>query len=302
MSYPITDDQDYPRLTPAVQWLIAMNVAIYFLQMTVVQPADVQNAFGFELRDLTEQPWTVGTYMFVHAGFWHLAMNMYTLWLFGPRVEHAWSSGGFTRYYLWCGLGGWLFHVMLTRNGLLVGASGAIFGVMLAYAMRWPDEEIMLFPIPIALKVKWFVALLVGLNLLSAMGSMGTGSGVAYLAHLGGFAFGWMWLRTSAGSLDRLRRRMSQIPDVPDETPRAIPRTQPRARERGQEIDEIVARSKAVATKRPAPSPQVRNVPTKKTDELDHVLDKISAHGLDSLTSDERRLLEEMSKKLKGRE
>ena len=302
MSYSIADERDYPRMTPAVQWLIAINIAIFFLQLTVVQPADVQNAFGFELRDLTEQPWTVLTYMFVHAGFWHLALNMYTLWLFGPRVEHAWSAGSFTRYYLWCGLGAWLVHVMLTRSGLLVGASGAIFGVMLAYAMRWPDEEIMLFPIPIALKVKWFIALLVAFNLLSAIGGAGATSGVAYLAHLGGFAFGWMWLRTSATSLDRLRRRMSQIPDVPDETPRAIPRTQPRARERGQEVDEIVQRSKAAVAKRNAPTPRPHAVSGKKTDELDYVLDKISAHGIDSLTTDERRLLEEMSKKLKGRE
>ena len=98
MAYSISDEQDYPRITPAVQWLIAINVAIFFLQLTVVRDADMWGALGFELRDLTEQPWTIVTYMFAHAGFWHLALNMYTLWLFGPRIEHAWSPGSFTRY------------------------------------------------------------------------------------------------------------------------------------------------------------------------------------------------------------
>ena len=303
MAYSITDERDYPRITPAVQWLIAINVAIFFLQLTVVRDADVWRALGFELRDLTEQPWTIATYMFVHAGFWHLALNMYTLWIFGPRIEHAWSPGGFTRYYLWCGLGGWLLHVMLTRNGLLLGASAAVYGVMLAYAMRWPDDEVLFFFIP--MKVRWLVVLLAGINLAFGLWGAGTGSSVAYFAHLGGFAFGWLYLRTSAATgIDRLRQRMSQVPDIPDETPRAVPRSQPRPRERTQGIDEIVAKSNAVVAKQrpPAPpsSPLSDKFSKKKAEELNGVLDKISQQGLASLTSDERRLLEEMSRRLRN--
>jgi membrane associated rhomboid family serine protease len=301
MTFPATDDyQDQPRITPTVQWLIAINVAIYFLQLTVVNPMDMAGALGFEMRDLTEQPWTIVTYMFVHAGFLHVTMNMYMLWLFGRRLERAWSPGSFLWYYLWCGLGGWLFHMMLTRDGLLLGASAAVFGVMLAYAMRWPDEELVLFPFPITLKVKWLVAILAGLNLVSGLATLGaTGSGVAHFAHLGGFAFGWMYLRWNAApSIDRLRQRMSQIPDVSDETPRAIPRTH-RPRERASEIDEIVARSNAVATQRPTSAALSSKAGKTKTDQLNDVLDKISEKGIGSLTSEERRLLEEMSKRLR---
>jgi len=130
-------------------------------------------------------------------------------------------------------------------------------------------------------------------------------TGVAYLAHLGGLAAGWLYLRTSsATSLDRLKQRVSQIPDVPDETPRPIPRL-PRSREKVQEVDDIVAKSKAAVARRQAsapPTPSPKLVPKRPDEQLDVVLDKISEYGLDSLTSDERRILEEMSRKLKDRD
>jgi membrane associated rhomboid family serine protease len=297
MSY-LADEQDPPRITPAVKWLIAINVAILFFQYTVYR--EMPQALGFEVGDLNGSWWTIFTYMFVHQGALHLALNMYALWLFGPRVEHVWSSGGFTRYYIWCGLGGWLFHLLFVRDGLIVGASAATYGVMLAYAMRWPDDEVLFFGV-IPMKVKWLVVMLVVVNLVT--GIMG-GSGTASFAHLGGLAFGWLYLRTpSAQSIGRLRQRVSQHPDVPDETPRAIPRSLPRTRERGNEIDEIVAKSKAVVMKRqPAPPPPPPPVKTidKRAEALNLVLDKISDQGLDSLTSDERRLLEEMSRQLRN--
>lgn len=300
MSYALSDEADYPRVTPAVQWLIAINVAIYFLQLTVVGADNMQQALGFQVRDLGHSWWTIVTYMFAHGGFWHLALNMYTLWLFGPRIEHAWSAGEFSRYYILCGLGGWFAHLLFARNSLLIGASAAVLGVTLAYAMRWPDDEVYLFGV-VPLKVKWMVAMLIVANLVGGMTAGEQASGVAYLAHLGGLAAGWLYLRTSsATSIDRLRQRISQIPEVPDETPRAIPRSLPRSREKVQEIDDIVAKSKAAVARRPAVAPVVTKPVPKRSDELDIVLDKISEQGLESLTSDERRLLEEMSKKLKG--
>jgi hypothetical protein len=205
-------------------------------------------------------------------------------------------------FYLWCGLGGWLFHLLFARNGLLFGASAATLGVMLAYAMRWPDDEVLAFWV-VPMKVKWLVLMLAIVNLANgAWGSMtASSSGVAYFAHVGGLAFAWLWMRTpSAQSLDRLRQRVSQVPDIPDETPRAIPRSLPRSRERTNEVDEVVAKSKAIVSKRPA-TPAVVSTPPrdKRSAELDMVLDKISQKGLSSLTSEERRLLEEMSKELR---
>jgi membrane associated rhomboid family serine protease len=303
MSYYPADDQDYPRTTPAVRWLIAINVAIYFLQRTLIQDADMFGALGYDPRDLTRQPWTVVTYMFVHGGLMHLAANMYGLWLFGRRVEREWGAAPFLRYYLLCGLGGWLLQTMFERGSLLIGASGAVYGVMLAYAMRWPDEEIVLFFL-IPMKVKWLVVLYAALDLIAALQSaQGAPSPVAHWAHLGGFAMGWLYLRASAASasrLDQLRRRVSQVPDVSDEPPRVIPRSSPRPRERASEIDEVVARSNAMTTRRAATPALVKPAPKGRVDQLNDVLDKISQHGLQSLTTDERRLLEEMSKTLRN--
>lgn len=292
-------------MTPGVQWLIAINVAIYFLQLTVVGALNMHSALGFQTSDLSRSWWTIVTYMFVHAGFWHIALNMYMLYLFGPRVEHAWSTTEFSKFYIVAGLGGWLFHLIFARDALLVGASAAVYGVTLAYAMRWPDDEVLFFGV-IPLKVKWMVALMVGLNLIAGMATRGSGSGVAYLAHLGGLAAAWLYLRSAGtgASLDRLKQRVSHIPDLPDETPRAVPRSAPRAREQRGGIDEVVARSNAALSRRAAPDPpaSTKTHINQRDTELNSVLDKISQHGLDSLTMHERQLLEEMSRDLRGKD
>ncbi len=305
MSYALTDDTDYPRITPAVKWLIAINVAIFFLQVTIVRADDMQRWLGFQSGDLDRSWWTIVTYMFVHGGLLHLAVNMYTLFMFGPRVEHAWSAKDFTRYYFICGFGGWLAHLLFVKNAGLIGASAAVMGVMLAYAMRWPDDEVYLFGI-VPIKVKWLVAIFALSNLVSGIGMSATGSGVAYLAHLGGLAAGFLYLRTTSSvGFDKLRQRVTQIPDVPDETPRAIPRSLPRSREKAHDVDDIVARSKAALARRQPSAPQATARPVKhaepltQKEELNLLLDKISEYGIESLTSDERRMLDELSKSLR---
>jgi hypothetical protein len=229
---------------------------------------------------------------------------MWTLWLFGPRLEQAWGQRSFSFYYLLCGLGGWLADLLIIHNGSpLLGASAAIFGVMLAYAMRWPDDEVRVFPfVFVAMKVRWFVVLPAAWNLILGVMALQPTDGMAYMAHLGGFAIGWLYLRAaSVPSLDRLRQRMSQIPDAPDEPPRAIPRTHTRSRERTTEIDEIVARSNAMASKRQSATMALPGkVGKQKSEQLNLVLDKISERGIESLSGDERRLLEEMSKQLRS--
>ena len=304
MSYPFQDDTDYPRMTPAVQWLLIATVAVAFVQVTIVSPADMQRALGASIAGLLGEGrlWTVGTYMFVHAGFWHLALNMYTLFLFGPRVEHAWGRGderrNFITYYLLCGLGGLLFFLLFDRGGLLVGASAAVMGVMLAYAMHWPDEEMLLFFV-VPVKVKWLVVGLALLNMVSAVSSAGGGDGgTAWTAHLGGLAFGWLLLHRPA-AMGRWREGIAAAPDTPDETPRAIPRSGARPRERQTEADEAVARSKAVATRKATPAVRALTPAGSRNPELDRVLDKISERGLESLSAAERLLLEEWSKKLR---
>jgi membrane associated rhomboid family serine protease len=308
MTYPSSSDsQDYPRMTPAVQALIAINVAMLFLQWTVVGMLPSLLAYRGEPLHAW---WTPITYMFVHGGLWHLALNMYTLWIFGPRVEHVWGTKRFVWFYLWCGLGGVLAHALFgANNASLVGASAAIFGVMLAFAWQWPREEIYLFGV-LPMRVAVLVGILAGINLLQGIAAAATGavgSGVSYLAHLGGFAFGFLYLHApGAGSIERLRQHVSSVPDG-SESPRAIPPRTARSRTRVDEVDEIVAKSKAIVGKQkqlkhqPVRGTLPRGSDEGKVTDVDRLLDKISAEGIESLTDEERELLSELSRKLRGR-
>jgi len=295
-----TEEQDAPGMTRVVQALIALNVVLAFLEATVVQPSELERLFAFRSGPLAETWWTAFTYMFLHAGLWHLAMNMYTLWLFGPRLEHAWGARGFALFYVWCGLGGAIFHALFGGHTMMVGASAAIFGVMLAYAMHWPRDEIYFFGV-IPMRVATLVMLLAVVNLF--FGVSAGPSGVAYVAHLGGFVFAFLYLKKPQHvSIDQLRQRVSPAPDVGDDiSPRATPRS-PRANRHRDEVDDIVAQSKAAVAKRSARlGPGKRGERDPKAEELDRVLDKISRQGLASLTSAERKLLEEMSRELRDR-
>ena len=299
-------EHDTPRLTRGVQALVAANVAILFLQWTVVSDADLFATLGFRDANLPRTLWSALTYSFAHYGFWHLAVNMFALLTFGPRLESAMGTRAFTLYYLWCGLGGAVAHLLFIRTGVLIGASAAVLGVMYGYAQHWPDDEIALFGlIPVrawTMVVVLAVAnLAIGVTAASELGADRT----LYLAHLGGVAFGWLYLRTPpAASIERLRQRISPAPDYQDEAPpRAIPRTLPRQRTQRDEADEIVAQSKAIAAQHPAARAMVTPVRTSgeiRAAELDRVLDKISANGLESLTADERAQLDAMAKRLRG--
>ncbi|MBL0892670.1 MAG: rhomboid family intramembrane serine protease [Gemmatimonadaceae bacterium] len=306
MAYVTYDEFDSPRSPSAVYWLIGLCVGVYFVQATLVGDANMARWFGYASGDVASGAmWTLGTYMFVHGGLMHLLLNMWTLWLFGPRVEAAWGASTFTWYYLWCGLGGWAFHAMFQQGGgLLVGASAAILGVAVAYASRWPDDEVLFFGV-VPMKVRWLVVFMALINITMAVVDAGSLGGTAYAAHIGGMIAGWVYLRApSAGSLGRFRNRIAPAPDYGDEPPRAVPKSSARPRER--EVDDIVAQSKAaVARARPQqPAPKPQSAPAAVVPEpataLDAVLDKIAAEGMDSLTLAERNLLDEWSRRLRG--
>src|SRR5689334_18647505 len=305
------EPQNPPHLTRGVQVLLAINIATFFLLWNFVSDADAFAVLGFQAGSLQRTLWSALTYMFVHYGAWHLALNMYVLLAFGPRLEATMGTRAFTLYYLWCGLGGAVAHLLFLRTGLLVGASAGVLGVMFAYWQQWPDEEISLFGV-VSLR-PWTVLMLLGSAVL-VTGAIGAGAPVAggeriaYLAHIGGIAFAWLYMRTPpAASIERFRQRISPAPDYPqDETPRAIPRTLPRARSNAQrdDVDEIVAKSKAVAAQQPRPMPRAVTSPTahpreERVAELDRVLDKISLEGLGSLTPSERAVLDEMARRLR---
>ena len=282
---------------------MALNAVVFFVQFTIFGADNMREALGFRLSEMPSEWYTIGTHLFVHSGFWTLVLNVYLLFVFGPRLEHTWGTRAFRNFFLWCGLGGWLVHTLLVRDATLVGATSAVLGVTMAYALRWPDEEVYLF-LTFPIQVKWLVVTLVAITLLVGTMQSGDGNGIAYLAHAGGLAAAWIFWRTSTSGagFDKLRQRVSSVPDLPDEAPRAVPRSMPRTRERARDIDDIVAQSQQAVSQRVAPAPLPRHTPGERPErltELDRVLDKISQMGIDSLTGDERRILEERSRELR---
>lgn len=255
-------------LTPWVKRLLVANAALFLLVLLV--PALVPYLEFAPARVLT-RPWTPVTYAFVHAGFLHLLFNMLGLFFFGPPLEARWGSREFLKYYLICALGGALLSFAFGMYGTVVGASAAVFGVMLAFAMNWPDAPIYfwgIFPIP----AKWLVAILAAMSLLSAV--QGARDGVAHFAHLGGFVAGFLYLKFD----DKLRLRWARLK-------KAIP---------GRRLKVIPGGG---TTPPGAPSSTRRKDEERLLDEVDRVLDKISASGLSSLTAEERRLLDEVSRR-----
>lgn len=299
------DEFEQPRSTNAVYWLIGLCIGVYFVQATLTGGENMARWFGYAAGDIEDRKyWTVLSYIFVHGSVLHLLLNMWTLWLFGPRVERAWGSSAFTWFYIWCGFAGWLAHYMLQKpGGILIGASAAILGVAVAYASRWPDDEVLFFGV-VPMKVRWLVVFMAAINVAMAIIDYGGLGGTAYAAHLGGMAGAWIYLRApSTQSIDRFRRRIAPAPDYGDETPRPVPPRSTRPRENAREVDDIVAQSKA-ATLRSRPAAPQAVAPTvsmaNSASAMDAVLDKIAAEGMHSLTTAERLLLEEWSKKLRG--
>lgn len=285
-------------MTRAVQWLLALNIGVYFLQLTLFGPDAVYSALALDPARFPATWWTVVTYMFVHAWLAHLAFNMFTLWMFGPRLEHEWGTRTFVWFYLWCGLGGAIAHLVFAQHSSVVGASGAISGVLVAYALRWPDEEVYLFGV-IPMRSRWLIAAMLAMNIIFALSP---GSRIDWTAHLGGMAFGWIFLRLySMGGINRVRGWVSAVPDESEDMPRAVPRGRPPMRDRAGGVDEVVARSNAIILRESKPVQQVprQETPKEYAAKVNRVLDKISQLGIESLTRDERRLLEEMSRKLR---
>ena len=174
----------------AVKNLIIVN-ALVFVMILLNQPL-MTRWFSLYPIGLIYRPWTIVTYMFMHGNFAHLFFNMYALFLFGSVLERVWGTKKFLFYYFATGIGAGLIHIgvqVLTHDFVpTVGASGAIFGLLLGYAMLYPDAIMgLIFP-PITMKAKWFVLIYAAIELL--LGVTGAQSGVAHFAHLGGLVVG----------------------------------------------------------------------------------------------------------------
>jgi len=188
-------------LTPAIKWLIGVNVAAFLL--TVIMPA-LMLRLGLRPSDVFERGyvWQPITYMFLHGGVFHILFNMLTLWMFGVDLERTWGTRFFTRYYFICGMGAAVTMMLLALtpwpalnnvyDALTIGASGAVFGVLLAYGLYFPHRPILisfLFPVPARYAVMIFGAI----SFIALVGS--PGGGVAHGAHLGGLVVGYFYLK-----------------------------------------------------------------------------------------------------------
>jgi membrane associated rhomboid family serine protease len=244
-------------VTPWVQRLLIANVLVFFLQMTV---AGLEVQLAFIPAFILARPWTIVTYMFVHAGLTHILFNMIALYFFGPRVEQRIGSERFFSLYMISGITGGLLSFVFAPAAPIVGASGAIFGVMLAYARFWPRDRIYIWGV-LPIEARWLV---IGYTVLSLWWGFGGGaSGTAHFAHLGGFVGGFLcllYMQRHQGT-KRFRKQASAAPPAKDALVGDW-----------RKVD----RSRIHAINR---------------EEVDRILDKISKSGITSLTPQERLFL-----------
>ena len=263
------------HLTPWVKRLLIANTTV-FLVTWIAGPAFFVEWFGFAPTDAFRRPWGVLTYMFLHGDVWHLLLNMLILFFFGPPLESRWGSPEFLKYYLLCGMGGVALSFVFAPGSVIIGASAAIYGLMLAFAWYWPESPIYIWGI-FPVKAKWLVGFFFLLAFISAFG--GPQDGIAHFAHLGGLLTGLAYLKFG----DRIAARLGEVGRSPrGERFAIVPRKE--AREEGS----------SGRRRRRGPSSRKEE---EMLDQVDRILDKISARGMGSLTDEERKILDEVSRK-----
>lgn len=306
--------------------LLIVNVVAFLLTFVLGKDA----SGGYVLNELLGlhffmasdfQVFQLITYMFMHGGFEHIIFNMFALWMFGCVVERVWGARKFLFYYIACGVGAGLFQELaqfvqfylmasdqipafgigdiwtVARNSsavlnawTTVGASGAIYGILLAFGMIFPEERIFIFPLPVPIKAKYFVIGYAAIELFSAM--MTSGDGVAHVAHLGGMVFGFFMIRywrkqangygssSAKDAFDKLRDILGGKAkrDGFDYTRNNSYQSNRDSYQSHQSDWDYNARKRA------------------SQEEVDRILDKIRKSGYDSLTKEEKQTLFDQSK------
>ena len=300
------------RIPTITKNLLIINVLMFLATWVFArQGINLNNVLGLHFFLASDfSLYQLFTYMFMHANFTHILFNMFSLWMFGCVVENVWGPKKYLFYYLACGVGAGLiqllaqfgeFYVMasdqipgfgfgdvmtVARNSqavlnlwTTVGASGAIYGILLAFGMLFPEQRMFIFPLPVPIKAKWFVCIFVAIELLSALGT--SGSSVAHFAHLGGALFGYIMIRywrNYPGGGGYGRSRGQQFFDrMKDNWERRSHRKADEVRrgdnQRRESDWDYNARRKA------------------RQDEIDRILDKVRRSGYDSLTDEEKSKL-----------
>ncbi|MCB2211749.1 rhomboid family intramembrane serine protease [bacterium] len=244
-----------------VRLLLILNVAVFLLQ----QLFDRVITYYFGLIPAlfwSGYIWQPVSYMFLHGGFFHIFFNMFVLWMFGRTLETIWGPSRFLKYYFICGIGAGLLNALITPgSGIpIVGASGAIYGLLLAFGVLFPNQPIylyFLFPV----KAKYFV---IGLVVIEFISGFNPASPVAHFAHLGGMLFGFVYLQWPKWKLKMRSYRGEQA--------------------RKQHLKVVYRQEDEVR---------------KLQKEVDDLLDKINKQGLDALSTADKKRLEEASRKLR---
>ena len=238
--------------------LVIANVVAFALQMLL---PGLANALVFVPRDAFTMPWTFVTHMFLHGGVGHLFFNMLGLFFFGSRVEMRMGGPRFIQMYFVAGITGALLSLLLAPNAAIIGASGGVFGVMLAFATFWPRERIYIWGV---IPVEAWLLVLITTAFALYSGMAGSRGGIADFAHLGGYLGAWIYLQV----MDRLspaRRFKAKVGGVAPATDKAIKQNWQRVN-----LDGVHQLSR---------------------DEVNRILDKINAQGIGSLTEQEKLFL-----------
>ncbi|WP_246481549.1 rhomboid family intramembrane serine protease [Natronogracilivirga saccharolytica] len=198
MSYqgdPYQTSTSFSLFPPAIKHLLIINLLVFLALMT---PGLANYVFGlgalWPLGHPNFMPWQFVSYMFLHGGFGHILFNLFALWMFGQSIENLWGTRRFVIYYFVTGVGAALLHMAVTAADVpMVGASGAVYGILLAFAMMFPNRPIMLIFLPIPIKAKYFVMIFGALELFNGVANLQTG--IAHFAHLGGMVVGYLLIR-----------------------------------------------------------------------------------------------------------
>lgn len=281
--------------------ILIINVVVFFIQiiannlMLGGQPLWYVLNMWFALNPLSEgfnfQIWQLITYQFMHGSFSHILFNMFALWMFGMEIENYWGSQKFLTYYILCGIIAGLFQLFLTpllgsSPAVTIGASGAIYGVLIAFALMFPDRYIFLyFLVPV--KAKYLIGFLIVLEFMLVDSAQ---SNVAHLAHLGGALAGFLFILFDKRIDVPLKRMINISSGYSSRTKFQNPFSglSDKFKKRKQDIEDA----------------NFYDINSKKEDdeisqaEIDAILDKISQSGYQNLTEREKRILFEASKKM----
>lgn len=289
-----SENQTFPSV---IKWLLISNVSIFLLSIFISEFRVISLVFGglWPLQSGNFLPWQLLSYQFIHDanGFTHILFNMLALWMFGSEMERHWGSKRFIFYYILCGIGAGIIHMivspLLTANGAYVptvGASGAIMGVLIGYGFTFPDRPVMMFPFFIPIPAKYFVLIYAGIDLI--MGLTNTRSGVAHFAHLGGAATGYILLLTGDKLYSFVQKLFSKKPKRTFSGRSNVVNANWVEKDSNETSHHIDSNTKSYTVD--------GEIVTQR--QIDEILERISRYGYQNITDKERRILTEVSKKL----